>query len=93
MPMDKPAGVGSIDNENQVAPGYDRRHFYTWALEKNDLVKNFSQILDSNAQLGRQVLTENLQGDSFWSDRLFGQQTAAVVSQAPVNQVYTKKHW
>ena len=42
MPIVRPTPIGLVTSENTLAPGFDRRHFYTWAIERRDLVSNAS---------------------------------------------------
>lgn len=38
MPKERPKAIGFVDSETgDVTAGYDRRHFYTWAIEKRKL--------------------------------------------------------
>lgn len=44
MPKERPKPIASVYSDDTVSPGYDRRHYYTWAVEKRDLVKSSSRI-------------------------------------------------
>lgn len=40
MPKKRPDPIVVFTTENTISPGYDRRHYYTWAVEKRDLVRS-----------------------------------------------------
>ncbi len=42
MPKARPQPISSVSYEGDIAPGYERRHFYTWAVEYRELVTNAS---------------------------------------------------
>ena len=39
MPQSRPEAIGFIDSDTGAqSEGYDRRHYYTWAIERRDLI-------------------------------------------------------
>ncbi|MFK7768302.1 MAG: hypothetical protein AB8B55_13845 [Mariniblastus sp.] len=37
MPKKRPKAIGDVDSETgKLSPGYDRRHYFTWAVERRD---------------------------------------------------------
>ena len=64
MPIQRPSPVGAIDESSgEVSPGHHRRHYYTWAVEKQD-------ISIQNADMGSETSldkTTSLKNSSyFW---------------------------
>ena len=87
MPRKSPVTVGKLDENNIAAPGFERRHFYTWAIESNGLMKNFAKAVSPNAEHEPQ---SNLDSDHFWSDIPFGEQTTKIIAAADVSRTYLK---
>lgn len=43
MPKDRPQAIGFFDERTgDVVPGYERRHYFTWAVERRDLFTSYS---------------------------------------------------
>ena len=43
MPKSRPEPVGWTSDDGSISPGYDRRHYYTWALEYREMTAEFRQ--------------------------------------------------
>ncbi len=51
MPKKRPRAVGDFNPETGTySPGYDRRHFYTWAIEQRNVQASTSSASKSNTK-------------------------------------------
>lgn len=49
MPKERPQAIGYIDSESGYeSPGFDRRHFYTWAIERRDVIRSLTTDVDQS---------------------------------------------
>ena len=44
MPQERPKAIGDVDSETgAISVGYDRRHYFTWAIERRDMYLEISK--------------------------------------------------
>ena len=66
MPKQRPDPVGWVTSDNSIAPGYERRHYYTWAAEKRDLVSKSSTHVAGLMETAVTKEVGKLEQTSFW---------------------------
>ena len=63
MPKQWPQPIGWRTDESDVSPGYDRRHYYTWAIEYRELITNMGEIVTG---MSPSRTTRRAAGSEFW---------------------------
>lgn len=68
MPKQRPRPISIYHGGESSQPGYDRRHFYTWAVEYRPLIKE-AGYKDKSRSAGIEVISAQSQGSdtgTFW---------------------------
>jgi len=80
MPQNRPKPVGFIDSESGYeSDGYDRRHYFTWAIERRDVIRTMDQ--DESIHVA-----ENPTGEAYGTKFWWGKAYCAAVSEYDVTK-------
>ena len=64
MPKERPKPIGHYDSKTESeSTGYDRRHYYTWAIEQRQIKKTFNRSSKSSSET---AYSKNAAASSFW---------------------------
>ena len=67
MPAKRPQAIGTYSKEEGYAPGYDRRHYYTWYVGNPDSsFQKRSDQVESSTKINSVSTTDVSQNQAFW---------------------------